>query len=355
MEMNSIFGTLNVPDIEEPIDENPEGGEPTDTQDPAEGTDPEEGGDPTENPGEEPADQDENENLEDPENTEEPEEPEAGEEPTDVQAFADGIFEDLVNKGYLPEDLEEEFDLTPEGISKMMETGFTQMRERYEATIEQLKTQAATPSEEYKPIEDYDLNNESDQEDLYRLHLKQQGFEDDEIAEEVEEAKSLDKLGIRAAKASKALTILEDKDKKAKEKAAEQSKQEAIEAGKAQRQKLETSIDALDDVMGFKFNDKQKAAFKDYLFKPNPRTGKTQAQENNSYERQLRLAALDFVDFNKDDFTASVESEVNKKQFKRESRFKSTGAKTGGKTKRAEITKGSDTVGRILPIGYKNK
>jgi hypothetical protein len=71
-----------------------------------------------------------------------------------------------------------------------------------------------------------------------------------------------------------------------------------------------------------------KSGFKDYLFKPAPRTGKTKMQENMADEnRRLRIAFLDYMDYNKKDITKAITTDLTRTHRKKLTRFSSTGIK----------------------------
>ena len=106
-------------------------------------------------------------------------------------------------------------------------------------------------------------SNNDDLEDAYRLYLNNLGMSEDEINEEVEEAKDLSKLKDKALKAkSKLLTAITGEEQNAKVQVAERARQE-----QAQREQyvktLETSIDSTDELVpGLKLTPKMKEKIK---------------------------------------------------------------------------------------------
>lgn len=170
--------------------------------------------------------------------------------------------------------------------------------------------------------EDVDDSDEEIQEKALRQLYINQGMTQEQVEEEIEDAKTNGKL---EKKASAAITVLSKAQKddeaakaKAKEKAADEAEKERVKEIKA----LESTIDSTEEIAGFKLDDKKRKGFKDYLFKVNPRTGKTQMQENMASEdRKLQIAFLDFVNYTKADLSKEEASKLTTARKKKLSRY----------------------------------
>lgn len=168
---------------------------------------------------------------------------------------------------------------------------------------------------------EFELATEDDEvlvlEELYRA----QGMTEEEIEEEIQDLDP-DK---RAKKAAKALDVLIKQEEKTVQEEAIRAAQEEKQAEQARLkeiQDLKTTIDTIPEIAGFTLDAPKRAAFKDYLFKVNPRTGKTQMQENmSSEERRLTIAYLDFINYNKADVEKAVATELTKERKKKLSRY----------------------------------
>ena len=117
--------------------------------------------------------------------------------------------------------------------------------------------------------------------------------------------------------------ITKEQDEKiARTELEKKNEQAALKQQKEEISKIEKTIDEADEYAGFKLDEKKKKAFKDYLFKVNPRTGKTQMQENMmNADRKLTVAFLDFVNYSKADLEKEVASGLTKDRKKKLARF----------------------------------
>jgi len=175
---------------------------------------------------------------------------------------------------------------------------------------------------------DATLETEAQQQGALMAHLRLQGYSAEEAQDEVDEVTSAGRL---EAKARRSIGVLV-KTEKAQEEAAARDKakadKEANDRAKAERAEMEKLIDDSSEIAGFVLDDKRKKAFKNYIYKVDPRTGKTQMQKNlSNADRINRIAFMDFLDFNKEDFTKAVTSEVSKKNKKKMSRYTSKSVK----------------------------
>lgn len=155
-----------------------------------------------------------------------------------------------------------------------------------------------------------------------KILYKKQGMSDEDIHEEIEEITSSNKLDKKGVAAIDVLAKqqLEDADKEAEKRAKEEAafeKQRETEINE-----LKSTIDSSKEIAGFELDDSKRKAFKDYLFKVDPRTGKTQMQENMaSEERRMTIAFLDFVNYNKSDLKKEVTTSLTKTRKKQLSKY----------------------------------
>ena len=111
---------------------------------------------------------------------------------------------------------------------------------------------------------------------------------------------------------------------------------------------VKAEIDEMEEMSGFKLTNKMKKDFKDYMFKFD-KDGMTEAQKaSKDPKRRLKLAFLDFVDYNKKDFEIKAKTELANEYTKKNSRFTSKQAKTKG----ANIRKEGDQPDEGLKPGF---
>jgi hypothetical protein len=171
---------------------------------------------------------------------------------------------------------------------------------------------------------------------LKKLYLGQ-GMTSEEADEEIADAIAADKLAKKSGIAIATLIAKEaeaDVTRTATEKAAAAK---AIETQKKDVLAIEKTIDDAPELAGFKLDDKKRQGFKDYLFKVNPRTGKTQMQMNMaSDERRLTVAWLDYVNYSKADLEKEISDGLTRERKKKLARF--TDKNLGGSNSSASVT-----------------
>jgi len=248
----------------------------------------------------------------------------------------DSTFELLDSQGILDLDDEEEVDATPEGIAAAVATsirrgidkGLSEAPESVKRLYTHLQGGGSEEDFEFiKAVEPWSEMNEDD-EDNQRLALTEfylsQEMTLEEAEEEVEDVIASGKLERKSATAFKSLI--------AKEAATKVARQEATAAtSKANNKKaddeiaaLKTKIKGIDSIAGFKMTDVRKKEFEDYLFKVDGKTGKTQLQRNMSDEdRKLKIAFLDYVEFNQADITKEVENTLTQTRKRKLTRYSS--------------------------------
>lgn len=249
---------------------------------------------------------------------------------------AEKAFALLDAQGVLNIDDDEEFDATPEGIAgavaASIRKGVEDSLANAPEAVKKLYLHLTSGNDESTfvfpdpPIKwaDVDQEDEDVKKDAVEEFLRMQGLTDDEIEEELEDIISSDKLDKKASLAFKALEKRDEETeaKKAQQKsAAEQARIKAVEE---EIKKVKEKISSIDEIAGFKMTDKRRAEFENYLFKVDKKTGLTQLQKNmQDEERKLKIAFLDFVEFNKEDIKTEVNTEVvtdRKRKLSRQTR-----------------------------------
>ena len=167
---------------------------------------------------------------------------------------------------------------------------------------------------------------DSSNEEVQKAGLKQmylgQGMTEEEAAEEVDDVVAAGKLEKKSGIAIATLIKQDEKNSKAREAAKLEEEKLAAERRKEEVLGIEKTIDDADEYAGFKLDDKKKKEFKDYLFKVNPRTGKTQMQENMANEdRRLTVAFLDYVNYSKADLEKDVADKLTRNRAKKLTRY----------------------------------
>lgn len=274
-----------------------------------------------------------------------PEPPKKDEDPEDEYEFT----EDDVSKAYtmlLDEDVLEldedaEFDSTPAGLADAVAATVRKKLADEISAIPPVVQQfyahvmdGKNPKEFEVPIEsnwgEMLQTDEANQKAAYAEFLRRQNVEESAIADEVADAVERGVLDKKASVAFSSLISQQEKLDQARAEREKKVQKEAEDKRKQEIEQLNKTIDDMDEFAGFKLDDKKKSAFKDYLFKQNPRDGKTQMQKNmNDADRRLRLAFLDFMDYNRKDFEKDITTKVTKTRKKRLSRYSDQG--TGNK------------------------
>lgn len=334
----SIWGDLDIRDeaitsVEKPKDERPPTETKTNEPDAAASTSPsgkpkvEEPSAPTDTSDPKPGDSG------DKGKTNEEEEYEYTEEDVDK---AYGMLEE---EGVLELEEEDEFDATPKGladaIAATVRNKFQKeiagippvVQEFYAHVVQGKEASSFTPSTE-SSLEKLDMDEESNQEAVLRRLYTAQGMETDDINEEISDVKEAGKLAKKSGVAYK--TLLSQEDAAATARAEQVKVNDAANKEKAQKDvdDIKSTIDDLDEIAEFKLDDKKKKEFKSYLFDINPRTGKTQMQENMVDEdRRMKIAFLDFIDFSKTDIEKQVTTKLTKNRRKRLSKYTDSGVK----------------------------
>lgn len=310
------------------------------------------------------------EGAEDQENSddaEKDEKPKETEDATDVEDSKieysddqlDAAFDILDSQGILDLDDDEEVDASPEGIAAAVASTIRKrVAKELETAPDSVKRlfthlQNGGSEEDFEFVssaEDWSEMNEDDEDNqklAYTQLLINQGMTVEEAEEEVEEAVSSGKLEKKSALAFKALIKLEEEEKLKKVEDSKLADKKAREKADKDIEDLKAKINAIDDIAGFKMTEDRTKAFEDYLFKIDKKTGKTQLQLNMADEdRKLKIAFLDFIEFNKGDISKEVETELTKTRKRKLTRHKNKTAANSNSSK--TVTPETKNTGKIV-------
>lgn len=269
-------------------------------------------------------------------------------------------FTMLEEAGILEIGDEDEFDITPDGLAdtvavtirKGIQKGFDEIpsvvNDYYRHVQGGGDPAQFVPTNSETDWTEFDLDSETNQEFALRAMHKANGLSDEDIDEEIEDAKATNKLAKKASVATGVLT--KKQEATAATRAESQRNADAAAAQKAQDdiEALKSKIDSTEEIANFALDTDKKENFKKYLFDINKRTGKTQMQENMvSEERRLRIAFMDFMDYNKEDISKGIATDLTKKRRKKLTKFRDTNVKNknSSATVKSSSTKNS---GRLV-------
>lgn len=257
---------------------------------------------------------------------------------------AEKVFAVLEDEGVLDIGEEDEFDSSPKGIADMVATT---VRNRVAKELQNIPPEVAEfynhvkNGGSHKDFVPQNLETDWDNADLtdpdtqvlaMRRFFALQGLDGEEIQAEIDELVESGKIEARAEKASIALAKKQAKDAEAKAAADKAAADKNAEKAQKEIESINKTIDESDEIAGFKLDDKRRESFKNYLFKVNKRTGKTQMQENMADDdRRLKIAYLDFIDYAKEDLEAEVKTKLTRKRKKALSKHKDTNMSGGGR------------------------
>lgn len=242
------------------------------------------------------------------------------------------------------------FDSTPEGFKKMLEENFISYKNKLE---EEFKTKELTIRNEYEKskapkISEMDPSDEYDAIDMLQKYYLETGFTEDEAADKLKQVKELGDLEKEAKIAQRYLGKQELKKEELELKQREEEERYKQKQIEDYISAVKSEIDETEEMSGFKLTNKMKKDFKDYMFKFD-KDGMTEAQKaSKDPKRRLKLAFLDFVDYNKKDFEIKAKTELANEYTKKNSRFTSKQAKTKG----ANIRKEDDQPDEGLKPGF---
>lgn len=184
-----------------------------------------------------------------------------------------------------------------------------------------------TPSSATIGWADADLEVESNQDAALKTLYLNQGMTEEEAVDALADIPE-EKKAHRAEIARNTLARQEESQKAAKTQAQKAAEKAEEDKAKQEVEDIKKNIRGMKSLAGFELDDDRKQEFEDYLFKVNPRTGKTQMQENMAQaDRRLTIAMLDFVNYTKADLEKEVATKLTKNRKKKLSRYTDKGVK----------------------------
>ena len=264
------------------------------------------------------------------------------EEVDDLIKTFDSLVESLEKEELMFLDEDKVYEPTADGFQQMLKDNMEAQKAKLEKEFEEREAKLREELEGGQEVKFADLDPSDEEHALAMLEQYYQltGFTEDEVKDKIIEVKTLDNLEKEAKIAQRFLVKeeqrLEDLEKKRKE-AEIANKQKEIDDYITE---VKSQIDAIDEVSGLKLDAKTKEKVKDYLFKVDKKDGLTQAQRaSKDPQRRLKLAILDFMDFNKKDIEIKVKTELANEYSKKTSRFTSKNVSTKGTTVEAQESK----------------
>lgn len=257
----------------------------------------------------------------------------------------------------LSEEEEDDLEASSEGLADAVAIT---VRNRYQKELESTPKEvqdlyahlmAGNPFHTFKPSVDFsweevDVDNDDNKREALRLLYIDQGMTEEDALAEVDEVAESDKFD---KKAEIAIDILIKKEQKLKaaQDLAEQQKEAEINNQRAKEiAEIEQTIDSSEEIAGFKLDETKRKKFKDYLFKVDPRSGKTQFLKNMaSGDRKLKIAFLDFVDYTKADLEKEVASKLTVDRKKKLSSYSDANIKS---TSAASVKSKVEAKGKLI-------
>ena len=265
---------------------------------------------------------------------EEPKEAEDIEDPV-LNAF-ESITSSLEEEELIFLSSDKQYDATPEGFKSMLEDNMLAYKDKLESSFQERENKIRQEYEKSSApkFSEMDPSDEDDAMNLLQEYYLDTGFTEEEAEEKLMEVKELDNYEKEAVIAQR---YLSKKEKTAE--ANEAQKQADLEIERQAQvdnyiMSIKSQIDETEEMSGFKLSNKMRKDFKDYLFKAD-KSGETAAQKaGKDPNRRLRLAFLDFVDYNKKDFEIKAKTALANDYEKKASRFTNKQSKIKGKSMR---------------------
>lgn len=221
--------------------------------------------------------------------TEELEEVEETEEVEEEGSFKPFI-EHLANKGILDYNSEDEFEDTEEGLEKIVANTVKNGINDYKKSIPEdgqrfleFLENGGRPSDFHKyyyseaTFEDFSLENEDDQKYIYSEGLRLEGYSEEDIADEIQDALDLGKLEKKAELHLKKLQKLEAKNKETLLENQRKAKEEAEKRYQEEVDNFKKGLYESETIAGFKLSKKERDEVWDYMTSPvDKKTGETQ-------------------------------------------------------------------------------
>lgn len=174
--------------------------------------------------------------------------------------------------------------------------------------------------------------------------MRREGYNREEIVEEIQDLLNGNVLQGRASRSLRKLQEMQQKERATLLKTQKENAAQKAEQQETFLSNLRENIDTKEEIAGFPISKKQKTAFYNYITKPDRKTGKTKLVMDSEADKdaQLKMAWLYFNDFNFEkvekkarskatsNLRANLEraSGVSRKKLKSKSRTKVSGADT---------------------------
>lgn len=260
------------------------------------------------------------------------------EEVDDLVKTFDSLVESLEKEELMFLDEDKVYEPTPEGFQQMLKDNMEAQKTKLEKEFAEKEAKLREEFENEQTVKFADLDPSDEEHAMVMLtqYYQLTGFTEDEIKDKLSEVKTLDNVE-KEAKVAQRFLVKEEQKLEALEKQQE-AKKEADRQAEIDTYiaEVKAQIDAMDEVAGLKLDEKTKGKVKDYLFKVD-KDGLTQAQKaSKDPQRRLKLAILDFMDYNKKDIEVKVKSELANEYSKKVSRFTSKNVSSKGTTVEAQ-------------------
>lgn len=255
------------------------------------------------------------------------EEEKAKPKPADEEESSDYevIASTLEDSELLILDEDSQYDDTKEGFIQMMKDSQANLKSKMDADFKKREAEirAELASANKPKFADMSVEDDTQAESMIRQYLTETDWTSDEIEEKItglKEAGSLEK------DAKVAQRFLSKNEKNAEEAATAAKAKEAADAEKQRTEYIESikeDIQGTEELAGFKLTPQIKKKFTSYLFDVD-KDGKSAAMRANEADedRRIRVAFLDFMDYNKKDFELKATTAVSTAAAKGRSRFK---------------------------------
>ena len=175
-----------------------------------------------------------------------------------------------------------------------------------------------------------DLTDEDNQETLVRDFYERSNLSEKKIDSLIKNAKDEGSWEEEVNTAHEALVNMQIAEAKAlQESLANNAKQSKIEAEKAEKEFREL-VFAKEEIAGFKLDKTQKQKFYDYSTKPVNKQGQTQMElDYANVDKQLEMAFMSFINYNKKDLETKANTEASQKLAKSITSLKDKTSKQG--------------------------
>ena len=264
------------------------------------------------------------------EKTPEDKDPKVEEEPSIYDQIANSLEEDEL----LLLDDDKTYDESPDGFKEMIRDSVSKYRQKLEEEfkVKEEEIRNSYASANAPKIADLDPDDEAHATYMLEKYYLETGFTEDEAKEKIALLKDLDNVEKEAKIAKRFLAKQEDEKDKFLKQQQEQEEADRQKAVDAYITSIKTEINEMEEIAQFKLTPSVKKGFISYLFDVD-KEGKTKAQKAaEDPNRRLRLAFLDYVDFNKKDFEIKAKTELANEYAKKASRFTSKESTSKGTT-----------------------